>query len=608
MSKRTLWQLAAVLGILLVGGVLLKTRAKPIDVGTTFLARRGPLDITVLEGGGIESEEKGEIKCEVKGGQGIKILKIVEEGYQVSEQDVKTNKVLVLLDSSDLRTKILTQEIAFGSTAASLIDAQQAYDIQSNQNLSDVKAAEQKASFARMDFDKYLGDRAADEILAELNLRVGIAETLASRTNAAQAIGSEQTSSTLRAAAPRTNATAFPTNPATSVAAPSSEGLVSIDFSRYADINLLGDGEAKQKLRELQDTVQIAQKELQQAQSTLEGTKRLFEKDFVTKIELERDQLAYENTVLKVKKTDTALNLFAKYEFRKAAQEFLSKYTESLRELDRTRKGSISKLAQADAKLKSAQARSAVEETQLTELKEQLGKCVIKASKPGLVVYGSGGEARYWRDEEQIREGASVREGQTVLTIPDMRKMCIKVRIHESYIKKILKGQHARITPDSFPERKLEGRVAQVGVLPDSENSWLNPDMKVYRTTISIDGHHDWIRPGMSTKVQIVVNQLPDVIYVPIQAVSPLDDKRVCYVVEGDQIEQRVVEVGEFNDEFIEIKKGIQEKDRVSLRSPSGLEEKAGGRGGKKAPAAKETPKQENRVVSAAGSGASQSK
>src|SRR5262249_53186751 len=155
-------------------------------------------------------------------------------------------------------------------------------------------------------------------------------------------------------------------------------------------------------------------------QSTLEGTKRLFEKDFVTKTDLDHDQLAYDNGVLKVKKAETALNLFSKYEFKKAAQEALSKYSESLRELDRTRKGAISKLAQAEAKLKSAEARYAVEEKQLKELKEQLVKCVISAPRPGLVVYGSGGEVRYWRDEEQIREGVTVREGQTILTVPDL--------------------------------------------------------------------------------------------------------------------------------------------------------------------------------------------
>jgi HlyD family secretion protein len=489
--------------------------------------------------------------------------------------------VLVELDSADLRSKIIQQEITFGSTAASLIDAQQAYDIQLNQNLSDVKAAEQKVTFARMDFDKYLGDKAAAEILARLGVQ-------SSGTNELSLNEAPTTGRSL------TNAVVSSTNVASAQPSASASVPPPVDFSRYADKELLGDGEAKQKLRELEDAVQIAQKELQQAQSTLEGTKRLFDKDFVTKIEWERDQLTYDNSVLKVKKAETALNLFAKYEFRKSAQEALSKYTESLREMDRTSKGAISKLAQADAKLKSAQAKYAMEEKQLKELNEQLGKCVLTASKPGLVVYGSGGEARYWRDEEQIREGATVREGQTVLTIPDLRKTCIKVKIHESYIKKIQKGQKVHITADAFPDRQLEGEISNVGVLPDSENSWLNPDMKVYRTTISIHGQNDWIRPGMSTKVQIVVNQLADVVHIPIQAVTPLEDKKVCYVVAGGRLEQREVEVGEFNDEFIEIKKGIQDGERVCLRSPAGAEERGAE---KKVLPAKEPSKPENKAA-----------
>src|SRR5437879_10330303 len=83
-----------------------------------FAARRGPLDITVLEGGSVQALESQEIKCEVRVGyQGIKILKIVEEGYQVTEDDLRTNKVLVELDSSDLRKQITQQEISFESSA-----------------------------------------------------------------------------------------------------------------------------------------------------------------------------------------------------------------------------------------------------------------------------------------------------------------------------------------------------------------------------------------------------------------------------------------------------------------------------------------------------------
>jgi HlyD family secretion protein len=259
-------------------------------------------------------------------------------------------------------------------------------------------------------------------------------------------------------------------------------------------------------------------------------------------------------------------------------------------------------LAQADAKLKAAEARYNAEAKQLKDLREQLEKCTIIAPRPGLLVYGDGsGEVRDWRGEEQIREGATVRENQTVITVPDMRTVCIKVRIHESYIKKIQKGQKVHIKVDAFPDRRLEGEVSQVGTLPDSENSWLNPDMKVYRTTIKIDGEHDWIRPGMTAKVEILVNHLDDVVYVPIQAVNPLaDNRKVCYVADGGKPQQREVEVGEFNDEFIEIEKGIAEGERVCLRPPAGLQEK-GESGMEKASDANQAAKTDNKVVPTGG-------
>ena len=55
----------------------------------------------------------------------------------------------------------------------------------------------------------------------------------------------------------------------------------------------------------------VAQKEMGQANSTLEGTRRLFQKGFVTKIEQERDDIAYENARLKVQTAETAHQLTA---------------------------------------------------------------------------------------------------------------------------------------------------------------------------------------------------------------------------------------------------------------------------------------------------------
>jgi HlyD family secretion protein len=267
--------------------------------------------------------------------------------------------------------------------------------------------------------------------------------------------------------------------------------------------------------------------------------------------------------------------LFIKYEFPKTCQEALSKYVEAVRELDRTRKGAVSKLAQAEAKLKSAEGRYKLELRQRNDLQKQLEKCTIKAQKTGLVVYGGGNmNVYYYGGDEQIREGALVREQQPIITIPDMTKMAVKVRIHETYIKKIKKGQKARITVEAFPDKQLMGEISKVAVLPDSQNMWMNPDMKVYLTTITIAEVQDWLKPGMSTKVEILVSSLDDVVSVPLQAVVTEGTKQYCYVAKGNRQERREVEVGDFNDEFIQIKKGIAEGEKVCLRSPETGDEK----------------------------------
>lgn len=566
------WRLALGAAVLVVAlGFLLRGNSKASGDGAVFVARRGPLDITVLEGGSVQAMESQEIKCEVRLA-GTKILKIVDEGYLVTPDDIATNKVLVELDSSDLQKQIVQQDIQYESSRASLIDAQENYAIQLGQNLSDIKAAEQKARFARMDFDKFLSTNVTQKIIAQLGIEKELAETqtdinvltiavLASVTNEPPSTTNDL---------PTAPSVARPSPPTLTnrVFSPLTEPLVpvgAVDFLKYARLEALGDGEAKQKLRKFTDDLQVAQQELNQAQNNLDGTKRLFAKSFVTKTDLERDELAYENSRLKVQTAGTARDLFLKYDFAKSAEEYLSKYVESTREVVRARRAGVSKVAQAQAKLKSAQGLFNIQDRNRKDLYTQLGKCVITAQKPGLVVYGGGRDPHY--GEERVIEGATVRDRQTIITIPDMSKMSVQVKIHESYIKKIKKGETARITVDAYSDKVLDGEVSKVGVLPDSQNRWLNPDMKVYLTTISINSTQDWLKPGMSAKVEILITRLSNVVYVPVQSVSVWEGQQVCFIANGSKPERRVVEIGECNDEFVEIRKGLQEGERVLLRA-----------------------------------------
>ena len=539
-----------------------------VSSGTTFAARRGDLVISVLEGGSVEALESQDIKCEVRGYQGVKILKIVEEGYQVTDDDVRTNKVLVELDSSELKKMLTQEDIQFESTVASLTEARQAYDIQLNQNVSDLKAAEQKAKFARMDFEKFMGDQVAREVttllaIDEIPQPSEVAPPSPVATDVPAASGTNGSPQSYVSQASRSSSLASAAFPATRAV---------IDFSKYADASLLGDGEAKQKIRKLEDELQVAQKSIAQSITKLEGTQRLHDKGFLSKVELQTDEYVLENDKLKLATAETARALFLKYEFIKSSEEFLGKYVEAVNELGRARKAAVSKLAQAEAKVKASEGRYNLEVRQREDIIAQIEKCSIRARRPGLVVYGGGGSMRYYYGNEQIREGALVREQQPIITIPDMSRMIVKVRIHETYIKKIKKGQQVRITADAFPDNTLEGEVTKVGVLPDSQMRWSDPDNKVYLTTIAINNAADWLKPGMSTRSEILVKTLTDVVYVPMQAVTPIGGKQFCFVARGGGQEQREVELGEFNDEFIEIKKGIAAGDDICLRAPPGIE------------------------------------
>ncbi|MBI3415819.1 MAG: HlyD family efflux transporter periplasmic adaptor subunit [Verrucomicrobia bacterium] len=609
-SRTPLWLKTVTLILVAAALYAVFGRGKIAISGTTFTARRGPLEINVLVGGSLEALESQDIKCEVRGYQGVKILKIVEEGYQVTEDDVKNGKLLVELDSSELKKQINQQDIQFQGTVASLKEAEESYEIQLNQNLSDVKAAEQKAKFARMDFDKFMGASVGQEIIDQLDLAAETNPTFTNKlektvppvlgnTNAPPVEKTPVTIQFTDGAPPvvlSSSSGVFPSKPASNDSVPartitppslptdpvgkkaaasasaSFTNKLNIDFMKYAKVEQLGDGEAKQKIRKVEDDFQQAQKSLGISKSKFEGTKRLFDKGFVTKNDLETDQYNLESDQIKAETAETARTLFLKYEFPKSAEESLSKYIEAARELERSRKGAISKLAQAEAKMKSAQGRYELEVRQMKELTDQVDKCVIKAKKTGLVVYGGGNMNYYWYGQEPIREGSLVREQQPIITIPDMTRMAVKVRVHETYIKKISKGQKVRITVDAVPDKKLSGEVTKVAVLPDSQGRWMNPDLKEYLTTIDIMGVHDWLKPGMSAKVEILVKNLSDVVYVPIQSVTPEDGKQYCYVAKGTGQQRRELEIGEFNDEFIEVKKGLTEGEKVYLHSPEAKE------------------------------------
>ncbi|GAH24428.1 unnamed protein product, partial [marine sediment metagenome] len=208
------------------------------------------------------------------------------------------------------------------------------------------------------------------------------------------------------------------------------------------------------------------------------------------------------------------------------------------------------------------------------KLKKQIDACVIRAPGPGLVVYGSSDDL-WARRRAPIEAGASVHQRQKVISLPDTTEMSAEVSVHETSVDKVRPGQAAKIIVEAFPDKTFKGKVLKVAPLPNPQHRWLNPDLKVYTTEVSIDGSFDFLKPGMSAKVEILVEQLDDVIIVPVQVVANREGKKVCYCLTPEGSKQREVQTGSFNDMFVQITDGLEVGEEVLLNPPRLIEPSA---------------------------------
>jgi HlyD family secretion protein len=137
---------AAVLVVVWLKAV--RAQDDPGAMMATFVAKRGPLSISVLESGAIKAKEQEVIRNEVEGR--TTIISIVPEGTRVRQGDV-----LVELDVSTLKDSRIDQEIRLQNADASWVNAKENFDITRSQGQSNIDVADLKLRFAQLDLQKY---------------------------------------------------------------------------------------------------------------------------------------------------------------------------------------------------------------------------------------------------------------------------------------------------------------------------------------------------------------------------------------------------------------------------------------------------------------------
>ena len=523
---KRLWIIALLLiivvtALVLSGWMRTPSSADTGNKGATFTVREDDVIITVTESGNIQAQESTDIMCEVEG-RGVEIASIIPEGTVITPEDVKNGKILCQLNAAELQDTYNREQIDFSSAKASYTEAQEAYIIQKKQNESDIAAAELAVEFGLMDLQNYLGESAAQQVIEQVKRD------------------------------------------------PNAPIETAVLLELLEDPNSLG-GEASQMLKQYQNDILLAEGQLEKATDVLTGTQKLHDANYASDLDLKSAQLDVNRFRIQQESSSEALRLYKLYSFPKQTKQLVSDYHEAQRELERTIAQTRSQLAQARAKLESTEASFNLQKDHVAKLERQIAACVIRAPSPGILVYGSSADW-YQRREDPIEVGDMVRRGQKIFTIPNSNVMSVELRVHESSVNKVLPGQDVTITVEAYPDMEFHGKVVKVAPLPNPQHGWLDPGVKLYTTHVVIEGSHDILKPGMSAKVEILVEQLHDVKIVPVHVVANRAGKKICYVATDSGPQEREVQTGAFNNTFVEIVSGLQVGEKVLLSPPRPVE------------------------------------
>ncbi len=467
--------LAAVLGQCTLGSQR-STEGVP-----TFIVRKGPMTISVIESGAIRARHQAIIKSEVEGKTTILFLE--KEGALVRSGDL-----LIELDASRLQDALVDQQIIVQNAEAALIHSQESLEVTRNQAQSDVEKAKLKLQFAAEDLKNYR------------------------------------------------------------------------------------EGEFPKQLKEAKSRISVAREELRRVEDRLGWSRVLFVEKYISQMELQADELAAQKVGLELELASDNRDLLQNFTYTRRLVELQSDLDQSRMAQDRGRRKAAADVIQDEAELRARESQHLRETGKLKKIKRQIEKTRILAPMDGMVVYATSTWANWRGNVEPLDEGQEVRERQELIYLPAAGAMIAEVKVHESSLTKVKVGLPVRVSVDALPGRSFRGRVNFIAPLPDAASLWLNPDLKLYNTEVYLDGESGELRTGMSCRAEILLTQLEEAVYVPVQAVTKVAGQARVYVVEGDRVETRAVKIGLDNNRFITIQNGLQAGEEVLLAPPFAVE------------------------------------
>lgn len=216
----------------------------------------------------------------------------------------------------------------------------------------------------------------------------------------------------------------------------------------------------------------------------------------------------------------------------------------------------VSRARVAEAEAKVAQSRAAV-----SRAEEDLRNATLRAPIDGTVLT---------RDVEVGSPVSSIlnlgANATLVMTLGDIDRVFVRGKVDESDIGRVRLAMPARITVETFKDRKFEGRVTQISPIGVEQDN-----VTTFEVEVSIDNAGNELRANMTANAEIVLAEYPDSLIIP-EAALTYDAERNAFVdvpapTEPGGRRRVVVKLGVGNGTRTQVVEGLKAGDKVVLPS-----------------------------------------
>ena len=192
----------------------------------------------------------------------------------------------------------------------------------------------------------------------------------------------------------------------------------------------------------------------------------------------------------------------------------------------------------------------------VADTRAELEALTIRAPIDGMVIHAEQGR---WMQRTKVREGDSVRRGQTIIELPDLSELLVEIRINELDAEMIEVGQPVWVRLEAYPRLQLSGRIIDISTLAQE----FQGNVKVFPAVVRLDEADPRARPGMTASADIVVERLEDVVQVSLAAVGVMDGR--TYVRLHNSHQPVEVSLGLWNDSMAQVLDGLDVGEEVDL-------------------------------------------